>query len=268
MIVVHGQERNTDDYFSYLTSTLATNGLAENTVLIAPWFKAPADAATNELYWANSDWREGQPSNNQLRLSSFAVIDSLVKQLSNKACFPALPKFIVTGHSSGGLSTHLYGESNSAEALHPALSFRYVVTNSQYFYYPNEYRYNEQTTELYQPSGCIDFNYWPLGYQSPPSYLYGVTAEAYNQQFVSMNIIYLLGNETSPDGSLNTSDCSAVLLGSSRYQRGENVYRFMNEFYAGQHAHTKVLVNGIGHNGEGMYKSPEFQLLIKQLVVD
>lgn len=266
IIVVHGQNRNADDYFNYLTYALNENNLSESTVLLAPWFKSESDAATGDFYWSSSNWREGQPSNNDVQLSSFAIVDSLISQLANKDKFPVMEKIIVTGHSSGGLFTHVYAASNKAESTYSNLSFDYVVANSQYFYYANNFRYNEGSATFSEPDNCVGFNFWPLGYNNVPGYLSGTTETTFNSQFVSRKITYLLGNGSASDPSLNTSDCSATLLGSSRYQRGENIFTFMNEYYNGMHVHQKVIVEGVSHDGEGMYKSPEFSGLLGDLL--
>jgi hypothetical protein len=267
VIVVHGQSRNADDYFSYLTATLADIGAQDSTILIAPHFKKEQDSQ-QDLYWpTSSGWREGQVSSSDVKLSSFAVVDSLVDQLNNDDHFPLLEKIIVTGHSSGGLFTHLYGASNTSERDYPGKDFEYIVANSQYFYYPSDHRYDENSKAFYVPDNCTGFNFWPLGFLNGPAYLdASLSEEEFNSQFINRNITYLLGNGAGADGSLNTTNCAATLLGTSRYQRGENIFTYMNTFFSDNHLHTKTIVNGVGHDGEGMYKSPEFSdLLLNKL---
>lgn len=264
VIVVHGQNRDADNYFIYLTTALRNTELQNNTVLLAPWFKGESDASDQDFYWNTSSWREGQPSNGHVRISSFALVDSLINILVDKSRFPVLEKILVTGHSSGGLFTHVYAGANFSQSIHSAIDFEYVVANSQYLYYPNNYRYNELAGTFFEPSDCAGYNYWPLGFQSAPSYLNGLSPEDFNGQFAGRKVVYFLGNNTSNDGALNTSDCSATLLGSTRYQRGENIFTFMNAYYPGQHAHTRSIVDGIGHDGQGMFLSQEFSILLSE----
>lgn len=266
IIVVHGTDRNANDYFSYLNLALGNAGLENSTVVIAPLFKDQPEAAPGDLYWDTNDWREGQNSDDATKLSSFSVVDSLIKQLANKNRFPVLNKIIITGHSSGALFTHLFAGASHSEPLYPDIDFKYIVANSQYFYYPNDYRYNEQTQSFYIPSNCSTFNHWPMGFINRPPYLNGTNEDDFNNHFIKRNITYLLGNGSATDPSLNTTNCAAVLLGSSRYRRGENMFRFMQNHYSGQHNHSKVIVEGIGHDGKGMYQSPEFKNLITQLL--
>lgn len=266
VIVMHGVNRNSDDYFNWMTTTLEAMELDESTVLLAPSFKISSEAATNELYWNSSEWREGANSKEGLAISSFEVVDELITQLSNKDHFPVLEKIIVTGHSSGALYTHAYSAANTIDDNSGQIEITYVVANSQYFYYPSDERVNESNDQLYTPTGCGTFNFWPLGYNSVPEYVSQTSEVDLNNQFNSREIIYLLGNGTAADPSLNTTDCSATLLGSSRFNRGSNMFTYMELKFPGTHTHQKYLVEGIGHDGQGMYQSDEFKTLLTDLL--
>lgn len=266
VIVIHGANRNADDYFSWMMSSLQAQELAENTVLISPQFKVASEAAADEFFWGTNTWREGRDASSSAKISSFEVIDRIIAQLANKELFPVMEKVIVTGHSSGGLFTHVYAASNLAEAAHNELDMTYVVANSQYFYYPNGQRVDEATNELYTPSSCNGYNFWPLGFNIQPNYLSNTSESVLNDQFKNRKITYLLGNGTGADGALNESDCAAVLLGSSRYQRGENMYRFMELEFGESHQHERVIVEGIGHDGQAMYQSATFRMLLQNLL--
>jgi hypothetical protein len=266
VIVVHGASHDPDDYFTFMTNTFQSGSHSESTILIAPFFRNTRAESTDDFYWPNTDWRRGSPSSNANRLSSFEALDALIDQLANKDHFPALKKVIVTGHSSGAAFTHVYSASNKSELNYPELDFEYVVANAQFFYYPNNQRVNETTNQLYTPTGCSGYNIWPLGYNATPSYLSNINEGTYNSQFVNRSVTYLLGNGNQSDPTLNTVDCENTLQGSSRYKRGENMYKFMELTYPNTHNHKRVLVNGIGHDGQGMYQSTQFKVLLSQLL--
>lgn len=266
VIVVHGQNRNADEYFSWLTSTFNNENLSDNTILISPFFKNQTTAGPGDIYWQTSNWREGQNASDASGLSSFAVIDAIIAQLADKDRFPVLKKVIITGHSSGALWTQVYAASNRAENQDAGLDFEYVVANSQYFYYPDEVRYDENSQTFVAPTGCSAFTQWPLGFTNPPAYLNGVTEATVNQQLVGRKVTYLLGNGTGSDSSLNTNDCEATLLGSTRFRRGENAHLWITTNYQATNQHQKVIVEGIGHNGQQMYQSAEFRMLLLDLI--
>ena len=262
IIVVHGANRDADNYFTYLSSTLSGEQLQANTILIAPEFKGSGNAT--DLTWG-SDWREGQRSNSTAKLGSFEVIDALIERLSDRTAFPVLEKVIITGHSSGALFTQVYGATNVAET-DSHLSLDYVVANSQYFYYPDNQRYDEQNSQFYTPTGCSTYNMWPMGYAGAPAYVTSRTDAEIDANLLGRSFTYFLGNGSQADGALNTTNCAAVLLGSSRFTRGENIFRWLETEYAGQHNSTKAIVEGIGHDGQGMYQSNEFKALLGELL--
>ncbi|MEP2668720.1 MAG: Ig-like domain-containing protein [Cyclobacteriaceae bacterium] len=259
IIVVHGASHDPDNYYSYLTSTLNAESLSESTVLISPFFRETSTGSQDDFYWSGNQYREGSQSSNNNKISSFTIIDKLIDQLANADRFPVLNKIIVTGHSSGAAFTHVYAASNTSESSHQEIQFEYLVANSQFFYYPDGQRINESNNQLYTPAGCAVYDIWPLGFNSPPPYLVGINETTFNSQFVNRSITYLLGNGNQSDPTLNTSDCENTLQGSTRYNRGENMFRYMELVYPSTHSHSKVVVNGIGHDGQGMYQSPAFK---------
>jgi hypothetical protein len=266
IIVVHGASHNPDAYYSYMTNTLENESLSANTVLIAPYFRPDNGATANDFYWSGTGWRDGKLSNNTNKISSFQVLDDLIDQLADKTHFPVLDQIIVTGQSSGGRFTHVYAPANFSETDHPEISFHYIVGESQYFYYPDGQRIDESNNQLYTPTGCGGYDIWPFGFNIVPDYLTTTDKESFNFHFRNREINYLLGNGSGNDGSLNTSDCSATLLGSSRFARGENIFRYMELVYPGEHKHTKTIANGILHDGSAIYQSPEFKQLLMEIL--
>ena len=259
VVVVHGQNRNADEYFSWMMSSLQNEGFADNTILFSMYFRDGDDAQPEDIYWPGNSWREGRSSVGPAAVSTFSVVDQLIERMADADRFPALETVIIAGHSSGACFTHMYATANQAENQHPELAFRYVVANSQYFYYPDDVRYDEGTQQFGPVSGCATFNQWPYGFSQPPVYLNGIAEATVDQQMVERKITYLLGTaDTVTTGSLNTSDCAAVLLGEHRYDRGEKLFLLMETLYTDTHQHSKVLVPGIGHNAQAMFQSGPF----------
>lgn len=265
IIVVHGASYDPENYYSYLTNTLAASNLSASTVLISPFFRSTSTGSPDDFYWSEATFRRGNQSANSNKITSFTAIDELIKQLANTTHFPVLDKIIVTGHSSGAAFTHVYAAANTSESTHTGIAFEYVVANSQFFYYPDGQRINEVDNQLFTPAGCPTYQLWPLGFNTPSPYLSGVTKGQFNTRFVNRSITYLLGNGNQADPTLNTTDCESTLQGSSRYQRGENMFRYMELVYP-SHNHSKKIVNGIGHDGSGMYQSTEFKSLLTELL--
>lgn len=70
------------------------------------------------------------------------------------------------------------------------------------------------------------------------------------------------------DSTLNTRDCEAVLSGSTRYLRGENMFRYMNLNYGSNHNHERLIAQRVSHQGWLIYKSSEFRYLLTSLIND
>jgi hypothetical protein len=267
VIVVHGLGRDADNYFSYMMSSLRSQNYEDETLLIAPFFKASQDAQSGDLYWSSSAWREGQTSDGAANISSFAVIDQVLALLADKNHFPVLEKVIITGHSSGALFTQVYAAANTSENQYTDLDFSYVVANSQYFYYPDDVRYSASSGQFEAVTGCSTFNHWPMGFVNRPAYLASTSEATVDQNIIERKITYLLGtNDVVTTGTLNTTDCEAVLLGQNRFKRGENIFRLMETNYANTNQSEKITVNGVGHDGQAMYQSSEFKAWLNALL--
>ena len=266
IIMVHGLNRNADDYFEYLMSTLQSEERQDETILIAPFYKFESESTGDDFYWSDKGWRAGRSSADPARITSFSAIDQLIAQLANRDRFPVLEDILVIGQSSGGLFTHLFAGATAAPEDHPHLQFQFIVGESQYFYYADGRRVDESSDQLFVPTGCTGYDIWPFGFRSVPPDLTSISKEDYNERFAQRPVTYLLGNGTGSDGSLNTTDCSATLLGSSRFQRGQNMLTYMNLAFPEGHQHQKVIAQGISHEGSRMYQTPEFRTLLNALL--
>jgi hypothetical protein len=260
VITIHGLNRDGDAYFESMANTLKSLNKQGNTILISPVFKSQNDANGNDLYWTNAGWRKGDVSEGGISESSFWVLEQILEKLSNKEIFPALKTIFFTGHSSGALMTQLLATTITLEKYIGKFDVQYVVANSQYFYYPQDVRFNSTLNTFQMVNGCPGYNTWPYGYNQFPSHLSQISKSEAESNIVGNKVLYLLGtNDVVTTGTLNTDDCEAVLLGENRFKRGENMFGLLQTFYNGQHHSEKVLVNGVGHNFAAMFQSTEFK---------
>lgn len=260
---IHGQNRNADEYFNQCMSSLRSQGLEGSTLLIAPWFNRQENAITGELVWPSNEWRIGvNTSNGTQSKSSFSIITSTLDQIILSGAFPSLKNIMIVGHSSGATFAQLLsGVIESTD--YPDIQFAYAVMNSQYFYYPEDIRWNSGLSEYTEPIGCSDFNYWPYGYEFRIDLLGSVSRSIFNDRFLSSHTTYFLGSsDIVTSGSLNTSDCAAVLLGEHRFDRGNKIFDFIKERYP-ESPVDRVIVNGVGHNSSQMFNSEAFKTYLR-----
>ena len=271
IIVVHGNNRNANEYFNWMSNSVLNMNLENEVVIISPFFKTSSDAGgdNSQVYWSSNGWKRGFESTNitSEKISSYSVIDSFIAILNNEERFPFMENIIVTGHSAGAQFTHLYEAINSAPNDPARIDMGYIVANSQYFFYPGDERYDEASGGFKVPSGCTGYNSWPYGVDGLPSYGSEIGTDEVIAQMVAGRVTYLLGTlDIFTNGTLNTTDCEAKLLGKNRFDRGSIMYNYMETFYAGSSQHSRVTVENVGHDASAMYNSPEARALIKSII--
>lgn len=260
IIVVHGNNRNANEYFNWMTNAVLSLNKQNETIIIAPQFKIRNDVGSNDglIFWSNDGWKRGFQSLNitSVKYSSYDIIDTLMGRLDDKRHFPNLDQIIVTGHSAGAQVTGLYAAASPMEDRLTDVAVDYVVANAQYFFYPGPERWDPNSSQFVTPSGCANYQNWPYGTASGTDYMARFSAEEIRNRYVNRRVHYLLGTlDIFTSGTLNTSDCAANLLGENRFARGENMFNYIETFYGGANSHAKTLVNNVGHDAAQMYNS-------------
>jgi len=249
LIVIHGTNRDADNYFR---STLAAAFLADaldDTILIVPHIVSAAGGcqdklAPDEVSWNCSSWRTGGPSVANEKLTSFDMVDEILRRLAQKEIFPNLKAIVVAGHSAGGQFVTRYEMSNRVhETLGVPVS--YVVSN------PSSYAWIDATRPVGLVSICANYDRWPYGFENRTGYASRVSVEDLKKQLASRPTTYLLGEiDILPLGGFDSS-CSAMLQGATRLARGQEFGKYVNEkLNAG---HQIVVAPLCGHNARCMF---------------
>lgn len=258
VVVVHGTDRNADEYFSTMAEAAALAGRLSSAIIIAPRFQTIDDApAADEPYWTSAGWRAGDLSSSAgplPRVSSYAALDTIVARLGNRARFPRLSRIVVTGHSAGGQMVHRFAATSRIAQMIPGIPVRYVAANpSTWLYLGAERAGSGGFVTPTSAAACPDYDDWHYGLQNRNTYANAVSASVLTQQLVSRDVIVMLGAADTLTADLDVS-CGANLQGARRYQRGRTVMDYMNARQPG-HAHRLVEVPGVGHSNRGMYTS-------------
>ena len=275
LVMVHGTNRNANDYFSTAAAAAFLAGALDDTVVIAPRFTGCDDTLQpNEVGWScNGDsWRSGGMAATNPELSSFDFMDEIVRKVAKKSVFPNLRNVVVTGHSAGGQFVTRYEMSNRVhDSVGVAVS--YVVANPSSYVWPAATRalpvddaapanakegWNTETPHTkfsygpFEASACPNFNRWPLGLQDRTSgYTAKMTDEQLLRQLVSRPTTYLLGQvDTLPLGGFDSS-CPAMAQGATRRARGEAFVKYVNEQLGAKH--TIQIVPECGHNNRCVF---------------
>jgi pimeloyl-ACP methyl ester carboxylesterase len=259
LIIVHGMNRDADNYFLSAAAAAFLAGALEDTAVIAPRFASNAGGscrdtlAPNEVSWPCDAWRSGGASPTAEKLTSFDFTDEILRKLAAKKAFPNLQAIVVTGHSAGGQYAARYSMGNT---VHETLGVpvTYVVSN------PSSYPYLDATRPNAEGSGfgrfgdernCTTYNQWPYGIQNRTGYTARESDDQLRKQLASRPVIYLLGElDTLPLGGFDNS-CPAMAQGPSRLARGQAWTRYVNEKFGAKH--QAVVVPMCGHNSRCMY---------------
>ncbi len=148
LVMIHGTNRDADNYYRNALASAFLGGALENTVVIAPRIASndrgcQDKLAANEVSYScgGDSWRSGGIAANNDKLTSFDFIDEVLRKLARKQAFPNLKHIVVAGHSAGGQFVNRYEMANQVhETLGVPVS--YIVANPSSYAYPDNTRPN------------------------------------------------------------------------------------------------------------------------------
>jgi len=258
LIMVHGANRDADNYFRTALAATFLAGALEDTVVVAPRFACGQDKLdANEVSWpcGGDSWRSGGAAAANPNLTSYDFADEILRKLARKEIFPNLKAIVVSGHSAGGQFVNRYEMANR---VHDTLGVpvTYVVSN------PSSYAYLDATRPTADGStfrnfgdgrNCTTYNRWPYGLDNRTGYAGRLTDEELKKQLAARPTTYLLGQiDILPLGGFDGS-CPAMAQGPTRLARGQAFGKYANEKYGAKHQVTVVEL--CGHNARCMFTS-------------
>jgi pimeloyl-ACP methyl ester carboxylesterase len=281
LIMVHGATRDADNYFRTALAAAFLAGALDDTIVIAPRFAANNAAdecrdtlAPNELNWdcglqSPDSWRSGGAAIGHERITSYDVVDEILRKVARRDVFPNLRTVVVAGHSGGGTFTTRYEMANP---IHEKLGVpvTYVAANAAAYVYLEPVRPTATAYPVtaaapgYMPasradpfvpfadaSTCNAFDTWPYGLQRRTGASAKLTNDQLKTQLLGRPITYLLGElDILPLGTFDGS-CPAMAQGPTRLARGLAFGKYVNERYSA--AHKTVVVPLCGHNARCMF---------------
>ena len=283
LVVIHGAGRDADNYFRHALAAAFLAGGLENTVIIAPRFASNngegcADKVSErEATWqcsGPSRWTSGGASVGNTDVTSFDVIDEILRGLARKDSFPNLRAIVLAGHSAGGQFVSRYQVANEVhERLSVPLS--YVVANPSSYAYVEAVRPSvtllsanvsalgpgyvaalpatppQAFVPLPDAGNCTTYDNWPYGLQHRVGYAAKLSDEQLKKQLSSRGATYLLGGlDILPLFGFDSS-CAAAAQGPTRLARGLAFSHYVAERLGAKH--EAVIVPACGHNGRCMF---------------
>jgi hypothetical protein len=261
-IMIHGTNRDADNYFRTSIAAAFLGGALENTVVIAPRIASATGSchdplAPNEVSWSctGDSWRSGGTSASTDKLTSFDFVDELLRKLAKRDAFPNLRAIVVAGHSAGGQYVNRYSMANQVHDT-LGLPITYIVANPSSYAWLDASRPTSAEATAFGPFAnadkCANFDRWPYGLEiRTGGYTAKQSDDQLKKQLAARPVTYLLGEiDILPLGGFDSS-CSAMAQGPTRRARGEAFARFVNQKIGARH--TMQIVHLCGHNARCMF---------------
>jgi hypothetical protein len=275
VVVIHGDQRNASSSYQSIERAATAAGV-RNPLIVAPQFIMEQDATAHGLgnempHWGDG-WKEGNLSRPTAaaspspRVSSFTVVDEMLRRLADRALFPNLEQIVVAGHSAGGQFVHRFAAGSSMEELMRPLGIRlrYIVANpSSYLYFDEQRPVAERAGEFAIPSAavlaaCPRYNAYRYGLDNLNEYMGAVGSDRLQAQYASRNVVLLLGErDDDPRAPDLSTTCGANLQGAHRLERGNLYYSHLG-LHFGPSIYTrqpKAIIPNAGHGASTMFNS-------------
>ncbi|CAI7636578.1 unnamed protein product [Penicillium bialowiezense] len=237
-IVLHGKLRDGNGYWETLNDAISeakeTNatGSDRNMAVLAPQFFSTkyntGQYKKNQLAWDDLNaWQPGGQANHPTNttLTSFDVLDGLVKLHSDKAKYPSLKNVTVVGHGGGGQLAQRYAAvgNDAPDNVH----IRYIHGDPSSCLYFTEHRpiISDNETSIEK---CADYNTWRYGFHKFP----GTggkrrTPKEYFKQYLSRDVVSIVGLQDTANAG--DRSCMGKLQGGGN-RRARNLiwFRYVN----------------------------------------
>lgn len=267
LIIIHGRLRNAQTYLQSAEHAAEQAGQSATTLVIAPQFLNETDVALHPvadtvLRWQGNDWMAGGLSTAPFALSAYGALDQIIARFGDRQQFPDLKEVVIAGHSGGAQVVQRYAllSQDQPELKAAGVQVRYIVAN------PSSYAYfDERRPVAFNHAGCPGFNRWKYGLTDLPVYAEGKTPAQLEENYIKRDIVYLLGQQDiDPKHPALDKGCEAEAQGAYRLIRGRNYFDYLKRRHPQGLSQQLIEVPGVGHNGDGMFTSPEGQKVLFQ----
>ncbi|SCX73001.1 hypothetical protein [Variovorax sp. EL159] len=284
LIAMHGHPRDANKTFDAALQAVRGAGALADTLVVAPVFQVAQDKAgkcstpgvpaaeAGDLLWTCGSWLEGGRAGNGNGITSFAAMDALVTELTQR--WPSLRTVTIAGFSAGAqMVQHYIGFAQERQA--GSVAVRYVVADPGTWLYFDPVRPQPMrdgvavawaacgsgadtlrnctlTFSVAADGACPALNRWKYGTDALPASL-GRNAAQARQRYAAADVSYLEGALDSSDakgtyyGILDKS-CAAAAQGPYRMQRGLAYAQYDRALLAPDKRREVVVVPGCAHD--------------------
>ena len=263
LVFTAGNGLDADYHFAVANDAINEAGLSSSTVIVSPQFEL--SNTRNNYYWGNFVWKDGRKSINAVpKISSFSILDSLVinNVLKN---YPNIETVLISGHSAGAQYVYRYSALSSLPEI-ISQNVMYLPLNPTSYTYMGNERWNKKYQRFEVPlnaPSCPGYDEWQYGLKNLSSneYKRDIDTTEVRSTFPFRNLTIGIGTEDLGGGF----DCERLYQGEHRYERAQNVMKYLNEFYP-SHNHDIIEVEGVNHEAGAMITSPEIVAFLREVL--
>ena len=278
IISIHGSIPIAQTYLEIAQTAATMRNVENETLVIAPQFFDEGEfqeaIPPDLLYWGTSQWGSQKaftgPDKKTVNISSFTVLDMLLKHVIESSRFPNIKTIVILGLSAGGQMVNRYAASNLFEtdvAKPKGITMKYLVMAPSTYLYLNKERVKKNTVNQFEipPDGCTGYNNY--GYGLDKLYAYhtqnGIDAGKIRAQYQYRNVLYLVGSKDNDpndsDKTLLSKGGEAMLQGSQRLERATIFYEYLKHYYGSRIMNNQdfKVVQGVGHGVKKLMISKE-----------
>ncbi|MFK8111232.1 MAG: amidohydrolase family protein [Rubripirellula sp.] len=230
VVVVHGTLRNPDSYFDRILRAAELSKSDGKTLIVAPGFHTVDEVEEGEYFWSSGGWKQGDLAQNgrgETKVSSFDVIDLLIKKIVDERKFPQLKNLSIVGHSAGGQFVNRYASAADLSGCGD-VNVKFVVMNpSSYMYLDdrrpseNGFRSSEELSDRFP-----DYDQFRYGVTELNTAMRRIGLNQIKENIATRRCFYFGGTEDTKDKYLDMSP-GAMAQGRNRFTRFEGYRRYV-----------------------------------------
>ncbi|PLB36399.1 uncharacterized protein BDW47DRAFT_51873 [Aspergillus candidus] len=237
-IVLHGRLRNGNTYWKTMHDSVTKArkddfpGSERKVAVLTPQFfskKYNSGQYTDvQLAWDDLNaWQPGGKANHPANttLTSFDVLDGLVKLHSDKEKYPNLTNVTVIGHGGGGQLAQRYSAVGNDPPENVHVRYIHGDPSSCMYFTPDRPILSDNSTSK---ESCTSYNTWRYGFDDFPARGgKDMTPKDYFKQYLSRDIVSIVGMQDT--GSAGDTSCMGKLQGGkNRRTRNLIWFRYIN----------------------------------------
>lgn len=273
VIVIHGTLRNPGPYFDRVVQAATISKARDSTLIIAPGFHTEDEIEDGEYFWSSSGWKQGDLAQNgrgETKVSSFDVVDRLIRMTVGEGNFPHLKRLTVVGHSAGGQFVNRYASVADLSGC-GEVDFSFVVMN------PSSYMYLDDRRPVEE--GFLAYDQLSMRYPDYDRYRYGLTElntamrrigpKQIKDNIATRRCYYFGGVEDTNDTYLDMSP-GAMAQGRNRFARFDGYKRYVAAYKDKRWRENSVFkaIEEVGHSSSQMLATEPVRRVLFDDVAD